>query len=288
MANLRQCEFFVLRYVPDVVKGEFVNIGVVLLETGGGEAAFTDLQLTRDWRRARCLDPDIDIGLLEALEQELRSNLRARAPEIINYKGPLSRREWLLDQIETSWAGTLQMAPVLGVLTESPEAEIGVLAKAYLESQARGKQERVARGRTAIYNRMRAAFEEAGVWDLMLKDIVAAEFTRPGDPFKVDCAYQPNGVLHMLQALSLAPEQGATAQVNAARALASSYEEIKEGLIRNRHLESTLTAIVEDELDMSDVAVGFALATLAQDNVEVARVAELPAIAERVRVEMKL
>ena len=25
-----QCEFFLIRYVPDVVKGEFTNIGVVL------------------------------------------------------------------------------------------------------------------------------------------------------------------------------------------------------------------------------------------------------------------
>src|SRR6202451_1074900 len=106
MANLRQCEFFVLRYVPDVVKGEFVNIGVVLLESGEGEETFTDLRLTRDWRRVRCIDPDADIGLLEALEQELRSKLQSRVPEIINYRGPLSRREWLLDQIETSWAGT--------------------------------------------------------------------------------------------------------------------------------------------------------------------------------------
>ncbi len=37
MADVKQCEFFLLRYVPDVVKGEFVNIGVVLLETGEGE-----------------------------------------------------------------------------------------------------------------------------------------------------------------------------------------------------------------------------------------------------------
>jgi hypothetical protein len=287
MANLRQCEFFVLRYVPDVVKGEFVNIGVVLLESGEGEETFTDLRLTRDWRRVRCIDPDADIGLLEALEQELRSKLQSRVPEIINYRGPLSRREWLLDQIETSWAGTLQMAPVMGVLTESPEVEIGVLAKAYLESQARGKQERAARGRMGIYNTMRGAFEDAGVWALLLKDIAAAEFTRPGDPFKVDFGYQPNGVLHMFQALSLA-EQAGSAQVNAAKALVFSYESMKEGLIEKRHLESDLMAIVEDELDVNDASIGFALAMLAESEIQVARVAGMPTIAERVRVEMKL
>jgi len=286
MADKRQCEFFVLRYVPDVVKGEFVNIGVVLLENGDGEAAFTDVQLTRDWRRARCFDPDIDVGLLDALVQDLRSKLQSRVPEVINYKGPMSRRQWLLDQIETSWAGTLEMAPMMGVLTESPEAEIGVLAKVYLESQARGKQERVARGRMAIHNAMRGAFEEAGVWDSLLKDIPAAEFTRPGDPFKVDFGYQPNGVLHMLQALSLAGQSGSM-QVNAAKALVYSYDALKQGLIDKRHVESDLTAVVEDGLDVNDVSVAFALETLSQSEIQVARVAEVPAIAERVRVEMR-
>ena len=178
MANLRQCEFYVLRYVPDVVKGEFVNIGVVLLETGEGE--FTDLRLTRDWRRVRCIDPGVDIALLEALEQDLRSKLKSRVAEIVNYKAPMSRRDWLLEQIETSWAGTLQMTPATGVLTESPEAEIGVLAGAYLESPARGRQGRGARGRMAIYNAMRGTFEEAGVWALMQKDIAAEKFSAAG------------------------------------------------------------------------------------------------------------
>ncbi len=287
MATKKQCEFYLLRYMPDVVKGEFVNIGVVLLEAGEGEARFTDVRLTHDWRRVRCLDPDVDIELLEALERDLRSKLQSRVPEIINYKGPMSRREWLLDQIETGWAGALQMAPVMGVLTNLPEAEIGVLANRYLESQSREKAERIVRGRQAIYLAMRGAFEEAGVWTLMQKDIAAAEFTRPGDPFKVDCGYQPNGVLHMFHALSLA-EQPGSAQVNAAKALAFSYGEMREGLIQKRQVESDLTAIVEDGLDVNDPAVGFALATLVEKDVQVARMAELPAIAERVRTEMKL
>jgi len=285
MADKRQCEFYLLRYVPDVVKGEFVNIGVVLLEQGENAFAFTDMRLTRDWRRVRCLDPDVDVGLLEALERDLRGKLQSRAPEIINYKEPMSRRAWLLDLIDTSWSGTLQMAPMEAVLTESPEIELGVLGKIYLESQARGKAERAARGRQAIYHVMRSEFENAGVWASMKKDIAAAEFTRPGDPFKVDCGYQPNGVLHMFQALSLAE---GSPQVNAAKALAFSFGEIKEGLIRVRHVESDLTALVEDALDVNDVSVGFALATLAGSDIAVARVAEMPAIAERVRVEMGL
>src|ERR1700690_2061246 len=93
-----QCEFFLLRYVPNVVKEEFVNIGVVLLEEG--ESGFTGVRFTRDWRRARCFDPDADIELLESYEADLQLRLELRLPEIINYRGPMSRRDWLLAQMQ--------------------------------------------------------------------------------------------------------------------------------------------------------------------------------------------
>src|SRR6204780_4733513 len=123
MASYKHCEFFLLRYVPDAVKGEFVNVGVVLLEQG--DDGFTGVRFTKDWRRVHCLDPDADIDLLESYEAELLSLLQSRLPEIINYRGPMSRRAWLLALMQESFAGTLEMAPMSAVLAESPQAEIG-------------------------------------------------------------------------------------------------------------------------------------------------------------------
>ena len=68
MRDLVRCEFQVIRYVPDAVKGEFTNIGVLLREAGGGETA---VRLTRSWSRVRCLDAEVDVAMLEALESEL-------------------------------------------------------------------------------------------------------------------------------------------------------------------------------------------------------------------------
>ncbi len=100
----------------------------------------------------------------------------------------MSRRDWLLAQMEQSFSGALELAPMNAVLTESPAAELGKLAQAYLESAARGR--RVQAGRRAIFNVMRDAFEQAGVWPLMLKNIEAARYTRKGDPLKIDCGYR--------------------------------------------------------------------------------------------------
>src|SRR5271166_1961942 len=278
MASLKQCEFFLLRYVPDVVKGEFVNVGVVLLENGDG--GFTDVRFTRDWRRVRCLDPGVDIELLESYEAELRRLLQSRLPEVINYRGPMSRRDWLLAQMQQSFSGALELAPMNAVLTESPPAELGKLAQAYLESTARGR--RAQAGRRVIFNTMRDAFEQAGVWELMLKNIEVARYTRRGDPLKIDCGYRTNGTIHLFHALSLATD------VDSAKVLAFSYSDLREGLNAAEHAMSDMTAITEDGLDLQDAGVAFALATLQNNEIAIARVSEMPQIAERARVELRL
>ena len=275
----KQCDFFLLRYVPDVVKGEFVNIGVILLEED--EGGFTDIRFTRDWRRARCLDPDLDVELLQSSEDELRRLLQSRAPELISYRGPMSRRNWLLSLMQQSFSGALELAPMAAVLTESPSAELGLLALTYLESERHAPQ-RQASGRRAIYNAMRDAFEQAGVWQLMSKNIEVAQYTRKGDPLKIDCGYQSNGVLHLLHALSLATD------VNAAKVLAFSYSDLRDGLSAAEHVASDMTAITEDGLDLHDEGIAFALATLQDSDITVARVSQLPQLAERARLELKL
>jgi hypothetical protein len=278
MPDYKHCDFFLLRYVPDVVKGEFVNIGVILLEEGAD--GFTDVRFLRDWRRVRGADPDADIELLESYESELRRLLQSRAPEIINYRGPMSRREWLLVQMEQSFSGALELTSMKAVLTDSPSAELGILAQAYLESPVRNR--RAQSGRRVIYNAMRGAFEAAGVWQFMRQDIPVAPYTKPGDPLKIDCGYRPNGVIHLFHALSLATD------VNSAKVLAFTYSDMREALRNAEHAMSDLTAVTEDQLDTSDEAVAFALATLQESEISIARVAELPQIAERAHMELKL
>jgi hypothetical protein len=278
MAEYRQCEFYLLRYVPDAVKDEFVNLGVVLLETGEGDGVFTDVRFTRDWRRVRCLDPEVDVELLESFEGELRRMLQSRAAEVINYRGPMSRRDWLLRLLEDGLSNTLQITPAKAVLTENPSVELGKLAQIYLESSRH--ERRAQSGRRVIYAAMREAFEGAGVWALGRRDIALANYGAKGDPLKIDFGYRPNGVIKMFQAVSL------EADVNAAKVLAFSYPTLRDGLRRAENAGSELTAVIEDGLNRGDEAIGFALATLAASEIRVAGVSEMAGIAERARVEM--
>jgi hypothetical protein len=270
MADLRQLEFFLLRYVPDAVKDEFVNIGLVMIEAEPNGTGFADVRFTRDWRRVRCLDPQADVEMLEALEREIRGQLGERRD-----------REALRRRLEDSFSNVIQLSPAKGCLAEDPAVEIETMTSLYLEA-AKVVGTRGVSGRQKILGKMRDAFEQAGVWALMRKQIPVSRYTHPGDPLKIDCGYRPNGEIKMFQAMSLEGD------VDAAKVLAFSYPKIEDGIRRMEGASSLFTAVVEDELDRSDEAILFALSTLEQSRIRVATAGEMADIAEMARRELRV
>ena len=223
-ASRRQCEFQLLRYVPDAVRNEFVHIGVILREQGSGEPA--EVQFTRDWRRVRCLDPEADTSLLESMESELRRRFREE-PD-----GKLMRL------LEESLSLNVQLTAPKAYLAESLPAGMEELMRLYVEPPRREKLARL-RGRAAIQTVMRGEFERAGVWDLLRKQIAASDYTRPGDPLRIDVGYRPNGLIRMFHAVSLDPG------VEMAKVLAFSASSLSAGVERLEKAQLELTAVIE-------------------------------------------
>ena len=136
----RECEFQLLRYVPDAVRNEYVHIGVILREQGNPRA---EVRFTRDWRRVRCLDSDADTALLEAMESELRRRLAEE---------PGGR---LMQILEESLSLNVQMTEPKAYLAESLPAGMEELMRVYVEPPPRERSPRLS-GRAAIQSRMRA------------------------------------------------------------------------------------------------------------------------------------
>ena len=226
------CEFFLVRYVPDPVKGEFVNIGIILREVRAADASVatgeTRVRFTRDWGRVRCLDADADIDLLEALEGEIQARMQLGAHD----------PKPVLAQIEDSFSNSVQMTDARACLAETLPAELDLLMQMYVEPR-RERRPRVRTGRAAIAAQMRTQFERAGVWALMRKRIAAAPYTMPGDPLRLDCGYRPNGVIKVFHAVSL------DGDVEAAKVLAFSAPRLREGVARVEAANLELTAVVE-------------------------------------------
>ena len=106
--------------------------------------------------------------------------------------------------LEESLSLNVQMTEPKAYLAESMPAGIEELMRLYVEPLPRERAPRLS-GRSAIQARMRTEFEHAGVWDLLRKRIAASEYTRPGDPLRIDLGYRPNGMVRMFHAVSLEP-----------------------------------------------------------------------------------
>ncbi|HKD80663.1 MAG TPA: DUF3037 domain-containing protein [Candidatus Angelobacter sp.] len=254
----QQCRFFLLRYAPDAVKNEFVNIGLVLLPSAGS----AEVRFTHDWSRVRCLDPEVDVEVLEALESDLREKLREMNGD----------HDFILRRIQDSFSNALQPTDFQGCLAESPAAEADELARLYLE-RPRRPQSREMSARRAIYQKMQQEFENAGVWPLMWRAVPVSRYTRSGDPLKIDCGYSPNGTVKLFHAVALSTD------VNAAKVLAFTFPQLRDGIAKAEGKQAFLTAIVEDDLPTGDEAITFARETLEQSAIQVAGTAEMPQIA---------
>jgi len=231
-SDRRNCLFHLVRYVPDPVRNEFVHIGVILREAPSGSetraATRTAIQIrfTHDWRRVRCLHPEADTAALEGMESELRRRLESGAGDDA------------IRRFEDSFSNNIQMTEPRGYLAESLPAGLEDLMRRFVEPPPREKVPRLA-GRAAIHAHMRREFARAGVWDLLRKRIAAADYTRAGDPLRLDCGYRPNGQIRIFHAVSL--EGGA----EAAKGLAFSSAGLHLGVERVEKAHLELTAIVE-------------------------------------------
>jgi uncharacterized phage protein gp47/JayE len=150
------------------------------------------------------------------------------------------------------------------------------------------KVERKKTGRAAIARAMRMEFERAGVWGLMRKRIAAATYTRAGDPMRIDCGYRPNGIIRMFQAVSLEVD------VEAAKGLAYSASQLRDGVLRVENAKLELTAVVEparllagDESE-DDERYRFGVEAMESQEIRVMTVSDLARIAETARVELRV
>jgi hypothetical protein len=255
----QNCKFFLLRYVPNAVRDEFVNIGLVLLPP----QAPPEVRFSKDWSRVQSLDPQADTELLQAFRDELSGK---------------TDQDLMLRMIDQSFSNILQASDYKACLTNAPAQEADELAKIYLEApRRRASREKGARHK--ILQSMKNTFSKHGVWQLMWKDIPATKYSRAGDPLKIDCGYKADSTIKMFQATPLRTE------ITAAKVLAFSYPELAAGIQRIEGAQAQLTAIVEDGLEKNE-QIEFARETLDRAGIQVAMISDLSDLAQQAAKEM--
>jgi len=273
----KQCDFYLIRYVPDPVRNEFVNIGVLLRDAERPEQI--TVNFTKDWARVRCIDPDVDVAMFESLESEFRQRFAHQD----------SGASPLLRVIEDSFSNGLQITEPKAYLAESMISGVEELMRLYVEPR---KKQMVARksGRQAIVAKMRSQFEHAGVWDLMRKRIAVSGYTKAGDPLRIDCGYRPNGVIRMFHGVSL------DSDTEWPKVLAFSVGGMREGVARIENATLELTAVVEPIAEVSSnredaervEQYRFSVETMEAQDIRVMTTNDLPRIAETAKRELRV
>jgi hypothetical protein len=274
MADLKQFEFCLLRYVPNVVRGEFVNIGLLLFEPQPNGFGFAEVRMTSDWRRAICMDRQIDIDVLQALEADVRMRLR-HSQDVGS----------LLHKLEDSFANLIQISPRQPCLAAEPTQELETLCSLYLEEpklEALPAANRQKGERAVILAQIKDAFTRAGIWALIGTQIPAAKYTeKKGDPLIFDFGYKVQGEVRFFQSVPL------RASINQALVLANRFPRIAECMVNKVQQNAQLTAVIADDLDRKRPDIEFALDAFNENKVLVATTSDMPSIAERARFHLK-
>jgi Protein of unknown function (DUF3037) len=266
MADKRQLELYLLRFLPHALRDDFVTVGLLLLESDGG---FAEIRFTRDWRALQCVAPDVELEWFQIVESEIRGGLES-----------LRRREDLMELVNGKFGTMIDVAPTKAVLTNDPAKELEVLTSMYLVPMQRGERTQQRTGRVAIVNTMKLAFADAGVLELMQRDLDVVKYTGQGDPFRIDFGYRIGSAVKMFHAVSVA------ANVDQALALAYRYSRVESGM-KQEQLQASLTAVVDQGIALSDEKTRFAIGMLGQNSVRVRVVEEMADVAGEVRRELR-
>ncbi|NOT54380.1 MAG: DUF3037 domain-containing protein [Deltaproteobacteria bacterium] len=132
--------FSVLRYLHDIVSGEFVNVGVALY---AAETRFLGVACSSTYGRLSNFFGGIEGEHFKRMMRHISSGIEELADrlsaELPLEKGPYDVRGWV-DQVWPPDDSSLQFSPVRGGITENPQATLEELYERFVERYARRVQ----------------------------------------------------------------------------------------------------------------------------------------------------
>lgn len=264
----KECSLYLVQYVPDVVRGEFLNIGVFLFSP---QENYLGCLFTDDFRRIKRFHPQADLEFLRELQQDFEQQIDEHSDEL----------EIFLSWMGQSYSNLVQIAPVRACLLRDPAAEIQDVFNRYVGARVEGPLPVDTRVR--IKQRLRLSFVRAGLWDRpeLERNISAARWTQPNDTFAFDFGYRPpeiagrpNGHMKFIHSLSLKRD------VELAKVLVYTMEHVRRGE------PAELTAVVEGTATGEDEAATLSQSILVEAGISIQPVTLADQYAQSVRHEL--
>jgi len=268
--KLRECALYLVQYIPDLVRGESLNIGVLLHSP---QEKYLGCQFADDFRRARHFHPQADLEFLRQLQAHFETEIDEHGADLEGY----------LHFIRGSFSNLIQVSEPRAFRLADPQSDIQELFARYVGQQAAGVQPEDTRLR--VKQRLTAALSLAGVWELMEKHISAARWTHEGDPFNFDYGYtpllshgRPNGHTHFIHAIALRrDEKGKLAKI-----MVYSLQHVR------KKEAAELTAVVEARAVKGDKTASLSQRILEEGGIALRPLAEVDDYAQSIRRELMI
>jgi hypothetical protein len=196
---LQPCAYHVVRYQPNLIRDEWINIGVLLLDPATGRVRQRWLEEPADLARLRRLHPAADEELLLRLPAEFYRQFAGREMDA----------ETLLQKFDDTLSNAIQLAPRKGLLARDPDAELDRVFREQVEP-LREPRRGVVEIRTRNDVRAQAAdyFRTEKILRVMQRSVRVEEFTAPGDPMRLDFSYRRNGTRGFVHSVALGRDPG--------------------------------------------------------------------------------
>jgi hypothetical protein len=189
----------VLRYAPNLIRDEWVNIGILLEEfqeleaVGGSLRAIKVIEEDREFARVRKLHPSADVELLHGLASEFETLRSMTGEDMRKY----------FTRLESTLSNTLQLSPQKAVLAEDFNTELARLYDTHVAPPARTVGGGIVESTRAwIRNKLKDVFQRHRISAKLKPAVRIDEYTHSGDPFKFDYGYR-NGVRGYIQSVVL-------------------------------------------------------------------------------------
>lgn len=196
----------ILRYTPNLVRDEWVNIGVLLFAPETGERRLRLIEEQEELNRVRRLHPQVD----ESLLLRLRDDLEDRFQLVNGNSGNGHDWQALLAKWDDTLSNAVQLSPQKGTLAQDLDAEMKRLYNDHVAVRRGPARIGAANTRSQMRSYCEQVFRQAGLWDRIRQRIPVSEFTFPGDPMRMDYAYRRNGTRGFVHTLPLRRAPGET------------------------------------------------------------------------------
>jgi Protein of unknown function (DUF3037) len=199
--------YHVLRYTSDLIRDEWVNIGVLLYDPSSAALRLRLIEGQDEFARIRRLQPAADEDTLRGFRDHLEDRFSSFLADLRAERGGSANAGQALRTLVEKWNDTLsngvQLATPKGVYAEDLDAELDRLYTEHVAPPRAVVRPGAPGSRAAIRSYCSQVWRQGGLWPRIERAVRASPYTFPGDPMRIDYSYRRNGTRGFVQTLSV-------------------------------------------------------------------------------------